>query len=136
MKSTIQITDDLYDHFLSQAEEMQRAGQSVTAEEVMADRLSRFKEVLPTDRIVVIDPKNRARLEALFGGGSLQDAPDLVSRVEKLADVRIGEIRIDFTNAEVRRLHNWAKRAGRPVEALIKETTEQIRLHLFDFVQD
>lgn len=132
MKTTIQITDDLYDSFSRQAEEMQQAGQSVSAEEIMTDRLSRFKDVSPSDRVVVIDPKTRGRLETLLSGGSLKDASDLLTKVESLVNVKIGDIRVDFSPAEAAQIQRWAVRNGRTPEFIIRDVVGQIKLHLFD----
>lgn len=134
MKFTLQTSDDLHDHYTSQAEEMQRRGQATTPEELMVDRLERFKMVEPGDRIVVIDPKNRQRLEGILSGGSLLSAEDLVRKIEALSGLAIGEVRLDFTTAETRQIANWSKRQGRPAEAIIKEIVDKIKLTIFDYI--
>lgn len=136
MKFTLQTTDDLHDHYREQAEEMQRRGQATTAEELMADRLDRFKAVTPGDRIIVIDPKSRQRLETILSGGSLLSAEDLVSKIERLSGLAIGEIRLDFTTAETRQISNWARRQGRQPESVLKDIVDKIKLNIFDHVPD
>lgn len=134
MKFTLQTSDDLYDHYHTQAESMQGNGASVTPEEVMADRLERFKDVSPSDRVVVIDPKSRQALEQILSYGSLQSAEDLVKKVESLASIRIGDIRLDFTPGQMRELANVAKRNRKTVEEVIKETVERMESLFFNHV--
>ena len=133
MKAQVQISDDLYDHFISQAEGIGGMGKSVSAEELMADRLGRFKDVEPGDRVIVIDSKTRAKLEGVLGHGSLLDAQDLLKKVQALADVQIGEIKLDFTAAEAARLKRWGDRCGVPFPQLLKDTVAKIKLGLFDY---
>lgn len=134
MKTTIQLPDDLYDAYTSAAEGMAGLGKVVTPEEIMVDRLTRFKDVAPSDRVVVVDPKVRNRLEMILSGGSLKDAEDLLKKVEDLADLKIGEIRIDFTPGEWKRMKNWANRQGKTVEFIMKDIVARIRLTIFDYV--
>lgn len=134
MKVSLQFPDDVYDSFLSQAEELQRLGQSVSPEEVIVDRLVRFRHVSPSDRVVVIDPKTRNRLEVVLSGGSLMDAADLLKKVEALADVRIGEVRLEFTPPEIKQIKRWADRNGRTAESVLKEVVDRLKMGVFDLV--
>ena len=134
MKVTLQFPDEVYDSYSSQAADLQNLGQSVSPEEVMADRLTRFKEVSPSDRVVVIDPKTRNRLEVVLSGGSLMDSADLLRKVEALADVRLGEIRLEFTPPEVKQIKRWADRNGRTPESVLKEVVDRLKMGVFDYV--
>ena len=136
MRAQIQIPDDLYDLFSSQAEALAASGKSVTPEEIMADRLGRFKDVEPGDRVVVVDSKTRGRLEALLGGGSLFDAPDLLAKVQKLSNVQIGEIKLDFTTAETAKLHRWSRGSGIPLVTLLNDTVTQLKMHILESARD
>lgn len=132
MKATIQIPDDLYDLFSEQAEKMGALGKSLSPEEIMGDRLTRFKDVEPGDRVIVIDSKTRARLEQILGFGSLLDAADLLKKVQGLSDVQIGEIRLDFSSAQAARLKRWADRSGTPLPQLLKDTVAKLALGIFE----
>jgi hypothetical protein len=135
VKTTIQIADDLYDRYSAQAEGMQQRGQAVTAEELMADRLDRFKAVEPGDRVVVIDPAARQELEHILSGGSLFDASDLVKKVKAAISISIGDIRLDFTPGQMRELSNIARRNGRTVDQVVRETVKRMEVNFFDCVQ-
>lgn len=139
MKTTIQMTDDIYDAYTSAAEGMAGLGKTLTPEEIMVDRLARFKDISPSDRVIVVDPKVRNRLEEILSGGSLKDAEDLLKKVEGLADIRIGEIRIEFTPAELRKMKHWATKGSKghkaPEEALkdiVQDTMNQIKSQLLE----
>jgi hypothetical protein len=132
MKITVQIADELYDHYLGQSEAMQQRGATVSAEELMADRLERFKAVDPGDRVVVIDPKSRQKLEGLLSGGSLMDADDLIRKVEGAMSIRIGDIRLDFTPGQMKEMAHLARRNGRALEEVVKDTVARMESLFFN----
>jgi len=119
VKLTIQITDDTYERYAAHAA---TTPGSASAEEMMAAQLARFEEVRPSDRIVVVDSRHRARLEDLLpSGGSLKDAADLVNRVDRLARIEIGEVKVPFTVGELEELSYRARHQGRKHADLIEE---------------
>lgn len=134
MKTTIQLPDDVYDAYTSAAEGMAGLGHPLSPEEIMVDRLTRFKDVSPSDRVVVVDPKVRNRLEQILGGGSLKDAEDLLQKVEGLADIQIGEIRVEFSPGELKQMKHWANRQGKAVDYIVKDIVTRIKLTIFDYV--
>lgn len=135
MKFTIQTTDDVYDAYSAQADDMGAHGQTVTPEELMADRLTRFAAVAPGDRIIVIDPKSRQELETVLSGGSLLSAEDLINKVKMVISISIGDIRLDFTPGQMRELQNIARRNGRTVETVVKDTVTRMSAQFFNCVQ-
>ena len=134
MKTTIQMTDDVYDAYTSAAEGMAGLGKPLTPEEIMVDRLTRFKGVSPSDRVVVVEPPIRGRLEMILGGGSLKDSEDLLKKVEALADIQIGGIRIEFSPGELKQMAHWSRRQGKTVEFILGDIVSRIKLGIFDRV--
>jgi len=131
---SIQIPDDVWKSYTAQATGMQQNGQTISAEELMADRLERFSAVTPSDRIIVIDPKNRQELENVLSGGSLLSAEDLVTKVKAVISISIGDIRLDFTPGQMRELNNVARRNGRTVEQVVKDTVKRMEAQFFNCV--
>ena len=134
MKTTIQMTDDVYDAYTSAAEGMAGLGKLLTPEEIMVDRLTRFKDVSPEDRVIVVEPRTRGRLELILSGGTLKDSEDLLKKVEGLADIKIGEIRIDFSPGELKKIKHWADKQRKTPEGILKDIVERIKLSIFDYV--
>lgn len=65
-----------------------------------------------------------ARLQDLLGLGALRTQESLVDAVQRLYDVKIGEVRIDFTPSQKEELQRRAERSGRTVE---EEITAVVR---------
>lgn len=134
MKLQIQIPDAVYDAYANRATEMSAQGKPITPEEVIADTLDRFSSVSPTDRAIVVGAANRQRLEKVLSGGSLFDGNDLTMKVEALAKLEIGEVRLEFTPGQLKQLANVARRNGKTVEEVTRETVKQLEWQFFDAV--
>lgn len=135
MKFRMQTEDQTYEAYERMAEELQaQAGKSATAEELMAHQLERFRSVHPADRVVLVDPRNRDRLEQILSGGTLRDAEDLVAKVQKLASLEIGEIRVDWTPGQLRELQEYARRNRKTLQEVVKATVERMGAQFFSHV--
>lgn len=130
MKRTIQLPDEIDEQYEQVAAQL---GGKVSVEEVMSAQLQQFAKVRPTDRIIVVDTRSRDRLEQLLPGGSLRDAADLVSRVDRLAKVEIGEVRVPFTVTELEELAFRARRQGRKVKDLVSDAVASFHDHYFNY---
>lgn len=133
MQVKLRIPDETYDQYEKTAEKVQAtSGKTVTVEELLSAQLDRFAGVSPTDRIVVIPSGHRDRLEQLLGGGSLRSSEDLVSRVESLASISIGDVRLGFTPGQMKQLAAIAQRNRKTVEQVVKETVKEMEWRFFD----
>lgn len=125
MKLTIQIPDDLYEVYAAHLSKA-LAGKA-TIEDLLAHQLERFKEVSPSDRVVVILPPERSRLEALLAGGSILDGRDLAEKVQRLADIQIGEVRVDFSPGELKNIRTFATKNRKPVQQVISDVVHGMK---------
>lgn len=131
----LQVPDETYEEYQRQAEAIHsQAGTAISPEELMAAQLDRFRSVSPRDRVVVVGSKQRDRLEQVLGGGSLQGSEDLVSKVERLVDLRIEGIRLHFTPGQLAQLKTYATRNRRSLEDVVKATVHQMSDRFFDYV--
>lgn len=134
MKVTIQVDDALYEKYAGRASELaaRKPGATLSASEVMAAQLDRFKDVDPIDRIVIVDTKRRGALEEILGGGSLMNAEDLVVKVKRLAKIEIGGIAVQFTPGQLEELKNRAARNRLSVQELTQRTVRGLSENFFN----
>ena len=130
MKLNIQIPDEVYECYERMAE---RTNGGVSPPEVLAAQLDRFKGVFATDRCVVIESKDRQRLEAMLNT-QLVTSEDVVKKVQLLSDVQVGEVRIDFSPAQLRQIKNFATRHRRSTQDIIKTLAGDIKFELLNRV--
>ena len=121
MKLTIQMPDDLYDHFVELGD---KAGKRPTS--VISDVLKLFGLASPYDRILVIDAGARSRIEKVLSGGHLQSADDLATRIENLTRMEIEGVALDFSVGQKRELKRLADRNGIPYEEMVRRTVKEI----------
>jgi len=137
VRLNLTIPDELYDIYSARAEEVQgRSGKTVSAEELMQRQLDTFKRVHPADRVIVITSKDRDRLEAILSGGTLRDSSDLAEKVQNLADIQIGQVRVDFSPSQLMELKKYAGRNNRSTQEVIKSTVTQMGYQFFDYMTD
>lgn len=134
MKVLLQIPDTVHDAYIRHAEKLQGAGGSASAEDLMIQHLERYKDVPPHDRIVVVESRARQRLEDILQGGALRDSADLIQKVEHLASLQIGQIKVDFTPAQWTELKNRALRNNRTVYQIVEATVRDMEILFFDHV--
>ncbi len=132
----LQIPDEVWESYDRLSNQLAQASpHPVSPEELMASQLDRFQLLNPTDRVFVIDSRTRSQLEQITGGASLKDAPDLLSRVLKMASISIGDIRLDFTPGQLLQLKTFAGRNHRPVDDVVRDVVKQLEWQFFDQVQ-
>lgn len=131
MKLTLSLPDDL-------AESYERMGERLNGgaglPDILVAQLERFKGVHAADRVVVVDSKSRDRLEHIFSGAQLTGGEDLLSRVEALASLEIGEIKVNFTTAQWRLVKLWAQRAGRSTQEMASQLVKDIKYEMLNRV--
>lgn len=70
-------------------------------------------------------------LEETLGVGSCRSAVDLIAAVQRLATIRIGEVRVPFTPGQLEELQHRAKKRGQSIEQTVKAVVDRIRDELF-----
>lgn len=92
-------------------------------------------KVLPVSgRAVVLTGAVLERLEAILGGGSVLNPPDLQQKVERLAGISFLHCRLQFTPNQLEALAEKAARNGLTVEQLVERTAPRIYEQFFDLV--
>jgi hypothetical protein len=129
MKIEIQISDDLYTRYELQA----RAG-SRNVKLELADRLARFIDAALPDRVLLVRKKERQELEALLGQVSLQSDSDLVERVKRLAALSIGEVKLQFTPAQLTEMKRRAEKNKRTFQEELAVSVRSVQSLVFDRV--
>lgn len=131
MKLTLSLPDDLYEHYLKK----HCRGNPAKLPSLALSILQRFKEVREEDRVLIVMPEDRGRLEALLPanpGPSIPSASDLVRRVEMLASMQIGEVKIPFTPNQLEELKRRAERNGKSLQEYSEDTAMRIGSLFFD----
>jgi len=128
----IQLTDELFDLYLSRAKT-----RKTTVPRLLIDELKAIKHLdVSNDRVIVIDPQNRQRLETLLGEGHIQSAADLTDRLERLLSIRIGGIDLDFTPSQRHELVELAARNSCTPEVLFRSTVKAMEELFFSHAYD
>lgn len=70
-------------------------------------------------------------LENTLGIGATHSPERLVAAVERLATIRIGEIRIDFTPGQLEEIATRARKRNQTVEQAMQAVVDRIREELF-----
>lgn len=78
-----------------------------------------------------LTPADCNRLEETTGLGTTQSAEALVKAVERLASIRVGDIRIEFTPGQLAELQYRAQKRGRSIAEEMKAVVDRLRDELF-----
>jgi len=136
LRVSLQVSDDLYDLYSKHADALASRGQSISAEEIMVSHLDRFSKVRAVDRIVVVDPESLTKIEATLGDGYLKTGEDLATRVQELASLEIGSVRLEFTTKQLFSLKRYATKNGISLEDAVKRTVDSMSTLFFDYVSE
>lgn len=98
----------------------------VVGERGLADRYS-----LVEGGTLLLSAGDCARLDATLGVGATRSATDLVAAVERLATIKIGNVRIDFTPGQLEEIVLRAKKRGQTVQQALQATIDRIKDELF-----
>lgn len=103
----------------------------VPVERLIARQLERFGEVPPTERMVVLSGQALQDLEHVLGGGPLKSGDDLLARIHQRAGVTLGDIRLQFSQAQLEEIQTRAAKTGRSAQELLEDLVEQVGRDLF-----
>lgn len=79
----------------------------------------------------MLPPAHCHRLEETLGLGATRDTANFVAAVERLASMRVGDIRIPFTPGQLAELQHRAQKRGRSLEAEMQAVVDRIQDELF-----
>jgi hypothetical protein len=89
--------------------------------------LSAALQLLPLDgRTVVLDGQVVQALEDLLVGGSLLSGEDLLQKVNRLAGISYGHVRLSFSPGQLEEIENRAARLSMSGEELIRRTAKKM----------
>jgi hypothetical protein len=70
-------------------------------------------------------------IEEITGLGTTRDATQLLAAIDRLASMRIGDIRIPFTPGQLAELQHRAQKRGRTIEQEMKAAVARIEDEIF-----
>lgn len=87
----------------------------------------------PSDRVTVIGPELRERLEQLLGMGHILNGEDLLQKVQGLASLKIGGVSVDFSPKQWEELTTRAEKQGRTVEETVADVVKRMSGDFFNY---
>lgn len=126
MRVTLQLTDEVADLYQKIADK-----HAVRISSILAEQLKRFVSVDPYDRIVVVPSRQRDELEKVLSGGAIEDASDLVLKVEALASIQVEGVKLDFTPGQKRELKRLADRQRITYDEIVRRTVKSMEEQFF-----
>lgn len=101
----------------------------------IVDLLVQFADVpvKPGDRVVVMGPELRERLEQILGMGHILSGEDLLQKVQGLASLKIGGVAVDFSPRQWEELATRAEKSGRTVEEVVADVVKRMAGDFFNY---
>lgn len=93
-------------------------------ETAMAQQLTRFKEVRPSSRMLIIPEKQRQELEVLFDR-YVDSADELISLIKKAVSLKVNGVEVALTPDQLDRMNQMAMFEGRKLEDFTKQKIEE-----------
>jgi len=78
-----------------------------------------------------LSPADCDRIEETTGFASTRSAEELVKAIERLASIKIGDIRIPFSPGQIAELQHRAQKRGRTLDAELRAVVSRIEDELF-----
>ena len=105
----------------------------ITLSKILAGQLTLFVEVDSHDRVIVVDTRNRNRIERILSkGGHIKHATDLSQRIEALAALRIEGVNLEFSQPEKEQIVRRAKKNSITVEEEVRRVVDSMKWQFFD----
>jgi hypothetical protein len=120
MDITIRVPDDVA------AQYRIYAGEGGKPEDAIVAQLTRFAACPPAMPYVLIPPGAKRELEAAMNSLPITSGEDLLAKVRALASLQIGEVRLNFTAAQLAELKGKAERWGKSVPEFVDSVVRRI----------
>lgn len=106
-------------------------------ETAASQQLGTALSTLPaTGRFAVVNQQELQTLEDILGGGSVLNGADLLKKVERLAGISFGHVRLAFTPGQLEDLKRKADRQGKTVEQLVDQMAPRIHEQFFGLIDN
>lgn len=126
MKINLSIPDDLFEQYVKQH------GLPGTYSR-MREAIDAYKDVKPSDRVVLLGGDVRRAIEAVFQ--TTLDSPEkLLKLIQNMNSVKIGDVQMEFSSDQLERLKAQAGFHGRTLEQYIKETVAELKESMLERV--
>lgn len=103
------------------------------ADNTMQRAIEAYKDVDKSDRVVLLGGDARRAIEAVFQ--TTIDSPEkLLTLVQNMARVHIGDVHVDFTTDQLERLQAQAGFYGRTLLEYMKEQVNEIKSAMLEKV--
>lgn len=99
MVVTLALPDELYAKY---------AGYGSDPRKAMVAQLTRFQDVSPTDRVILLHGDDRRALEAVLQR-KLESVDELIKLVTRMASVSVGDVTLTLSPTQLKRLEGEAK---------------------------
>lgn len=103
-----------------------RAADEGKAKDLLVQQLLRDAMALPRGRMLALDAVGLEQLEKILGGGSVLNQQDLALKVQRLAGITYGNIRLDFTPSQLEEIARRAERLSLTPEELVRRTAQKM----------
>jgi len=129
----LEIPDALYELYSAHAR-----GDESKVPALLVQQLDRFRRVSLTDRILIIDPHHRAKLEELLSHPTPQiaDAKDLLARVDALAHIEIGGVAVRFNQRDLTALASYAEKNNLSVQEAVEYTVQRMKDNFMSYAPE
>ncbi len=122
----IQIDDAVVKKYLPEADRAK-----IPVEKLLARVLTKFADIPVNQRVVGLTGEHLEEVERLLGLGSTQNATTLMAAIRAWAGITLGDIRLDFSPAQLEELALRAEKQGKPTKDLVEDLVQQICRDLF-----
>lgn len=125
MRITLTIDDETYEKFKLHAQK------HVRAESIMQSVLTNTADMEFNSRYIVVDSLARQKLEEVLAV-HVHTALDLVDKVKRLADLRIGNVNLPLSPSELTELKERAKQLNLPFEDYLGQILDSIKPYILN----
>lgn len=119
------------DDQLVQAYSAHATAARIPVAKLLERQLARFADTPITQRLLVVTGADLQALEQTLGGGALATGADLLARVHRWAGITIGDIRLQFSPAQLAEIAHRAEKQGRSPETIVREIVSQMEHEFF-----
>ncbi len=123
----LSIPDELYSDYQSRAK-----GERKSTIELILAQLRRHLDTPITQRHITLTGAVLEAVETLVGGGSLTSPEDLVEKIQRLARISLGDIRLKFSPVQLEEIATRAQKQGKTPEQVCQDIVDQMAGQFFN----